>query len=299
MRWKGIIFLGILIALILILSMIFMDDWLENKIESLSTSLNGAKVEIDNLEISLTGLFIRWDRIQITDPKNTMKNRIETGKCDFDFEVLPLLSKKFIVESFVIKDIRTNTERTIDGALKKTEGKEDNGFIKKTLNQLESEVSSVVSPQLTSLKQKANIDSILSLLDLNSPQKITGLQKEIDTTYSNLVNRVSSLNIENDLKKVETQIKAIDVNKIKTADQVYAALKEVDGIYATLKTNSNLLNKTKEEITSDLTRIKSKIGSVDQWIADDYARAFALAKIPDINAENIGKLISHNRFHPE
>ena len=99
------------------------------------------------------------------------------------------------------------------------------------------------------------------------------------------------MDIANDLKEIEAQIKSIDVNKIKTADQVYASLKKVDDIYATIKTSSNLLNKTQKDFNSDLKQIRSKIDNVENWIAEDYSRAFSLANIPEINAENIGKLI--------
>ena len=74
MRWKGIIFLGVLIALFVVIGILFSDTWLENKIENAGTSLNRARVDIDNLEFSITELFIRWNRLQITDPRNTMMN---------------------------------------------------------------------------------------------------------------------------------------------------------------------------------------------------------------------------------
>ena len=80
MRWKGIIFLGVLTALILVLSILFMDDWLENKIESAGTLLNGAKVEIDNLEISLTELYAQfkeWFRDSLPGQKVPIKNDVK------------------------------------------------------------------------------------------------------------------------------------------------------------------------------------------------------------------------------
>ena len=94
MRWKGLIFLVIMIAIVIIFSLLFADTLVEREFESLATMANGAKVEIDNLEISFSELFLRWDRLQITNPQQTMKNRIETGKCELDLEFLPLLSKR-------------------------------------------------------------------------------------------------------------------------------------------------------------------------------------------------------------
>ncbi|MCK4559383.1 MAG: TIGR03545 family protein [Calditrichia bacterium] len=295
MHWKGIIFLGVLIALFVVIGILFSDTWLENKIENTGTSLNGARVDIDDLEFSITELFIRWNRLQITDPKNTMMNRIETGKCEFDLEFLPLLSKKLIVESFTITDIRTNTGRTEDGAIEKDEESGEPSFIQKTADYLEKEVSSVVSPQFSSLKKKANVDSILKILDLQSITKISNLQKDIETKYATWEKTFSELEVENDLEKVESQIKSIDINNIKTADQYYAATKKVDEIYKTIKSTSKNLTEVEKNLSIDLKNIKGRILQVDDWVKEDYSRALSLAKIPDINAENISKMIFGER----
>jgi len=120
-RWKGILFLLALFGLFIILSIIFTDIWLESELEGLGNSIVGARVEIDNLDLSFTDLSISWDRLQVTNPKSTMKNMLETGNCEFDMEFLPLLSKKVIIENFAVTEVRTNTDRETDGKLSKEE----------------------------------------------------------------------------------------------------------------------------------------------------------------------------------
>jgi uncharacterized protein (TIGR03545 family) len=290
-RWKGIIFIGILIVCIFILGILFSNYWLENKIEETGTALNGARVNIDGLEFSITDLFIRWNRLQITDPGNTMKNRIETGKCEFDLEFLPLLSKKVIIESFTVTDIRTNTDRSEDGAIEESEKLEMPSILKETAKQLEKEVSSVVSPRFSSLNKKANVDSIIKILDLKSITQISNLQSDIESQYQSWEKKISGLNMEEDLKKVESQIKSIDINNIKTADQYYAAAKKVDAIYKTINKTSKDLKEINNNLKTDIKGMTGKLKQVDDWINEDYKRALAMAKIPEINAENISKLI--------
>ncbi len=299
MRWKGLIFLVIIIAIVIIISILFTDDLVERELESVATMANGAKVEIDNLEISFTDLFIRWDRLQITNPGQTMKNRIETGKCELDFEFIPLLSDKFIVESFAVTDIQINTDREEDGGISREEIAGQPGFVKNTAQYLEEEVSSLIAPQLTSLKKQANVDSVLKVLNIQSIEKMTSLSKEVDTKYSAWESRLKNLSIEKDLKEVEAQIKSIDVNKLKTADQILEATGKIDKIYSTIKSNTNEINQISLNLSSDLQNIQTQVGMVDQWIQDDYARALSLAKIPEINAQNIGKLIFGRRVVDE
>jgi uncharacterized protein (TIGR03545 family) len=248
-------------------------------------------VDIDNLEFSTTELYVRWDRLQVTNPKQTMKNKLETGKCEFDIELLPLLSKKFIIESFSITDVQTNTDREEDGRIEKESGDRERSFIMSTIDYLEEEVASNASPQFSALTQKTNVDSILKILDIQSIQKITNLQNEMNVSYSDWEKKLTGLNMTSELKQVESQIHSIDVKKLKTADEILGALKKVDNINSTIKSNSNSLAETKNNLLGDLSDLKTKSGQVDDWVKNDYAQAFSLAKIPEINAENIGKLL--------
>ena len=295
MRWKGLIFLVVIMAIVIIISLLFANKLVEREIESVATLANGAKVEIDNLEISFSELFIRWDRLQITNPRQTMKNRIETGKCELDFEFVPILTDKFIVESFTVTDIQTNTERADDGRISREELARQPGFVKNTVQYLEDEVSSLVSPQLSSIKKKANVDSVLDVLNIQSVEKMNNLSKEVDTKYSTWEAKLNSLSLESDLKIVETEIKSIDVNKLKTADQILEASGKVDKIYSTIKLNSNEFNQIRHNLSADLKNIQTQVGMVDNWIQDDYTRALSLARIPQINAQNIGKLLFGHR----
>ena len=120
-RWKGIIFLAVLAGIFILLTIIFTDAWLEHQLESLGTSAVGAKVEIDGFDFSFSGLHIKWERLQVTNPKKTMKNIVETGHCEFNMEFWPLLSKKVIIENVQVSDLQSDTDRETDGALTKEE----------------------------------------------------------------------------------------------------------------------------------------------------------------------------------
>ena len=120
MRWKGIIFLVAIIFLAFLLSWIFSNKIVENELENLGTTIVGARVEIDDLDFSLSDLYIRWSKLQVTDPDNTMKNLLETGQTDFDLELIPLFSGKVIIENIQISDVQSGTDRETDGAIGRT-----------------------------------------------------------------------------------------------------------------------------------------------------------------------------------
>ena len=103
LRKKGVFFLAVLAALILTLSLLFTDSWLESQLEDMGSSIAGARVEIDDLDFSFTSVHLKWQRLQVTDARQPMKNLFETGPCAIDLEFWPLLSKKIVISD--INDI--------------------------------------------------------------------------------------------------------------------------------------------------------------------------------------------------
>ena len=298
-RWKGIIFLAVVIGIIIILSLIFTDRWLEYKIESNGTSIAGARVEVDNLDLSLTDLKIRWDRLQVCDRRHTMKNLIETGVCEFDMEFWPLLTRKVIIENFALTGFRTNTDRLTDGKIDLPPGTQtprQPGFIEKTANRLIEQAGTNVTDQFSSFKQKVNIDSIMAFLQIQSVSQITALQADLSQNYENWQNQLTRLNYENDLQKLNSQVKAIDVNKINTLAGFQSALKSANEIEQSLDSLNKSIKASRTKLTSDLSSARQRIGQVDDWISADYQRAMSLAKLPDLNMQNIGKMIFGTRL---
>ena len=92
MRWKGIIIVLIFGIGTLFISILFLDRWIESGLEKTGEAITGARVEIDNLNFRLSDLSLQWDRLQVTDPKNTMQNWIETGPVAFDMHINPIQS---------------------------------------------------------------------------------------------------------------------------------------------------------------------------------------------------------------
>jgi uncharacterized protein (TIGR03545 family) len=293
MRWKSIIFLVVLFAIIVVLSFIFTDRWLESEIEQTASGLNGAKVEIDNLDFSIFGSKLSWDRIQITDPKNTMKNMVESGFCEFKMEFFPLLSKKVIIENIQLSGLKTNTDRETDGAISKEERIviSQPNYVKETVNKLKKRIEETPTFQLAGQVKSANVDSILSILNITSAKKIDSLQKDLTGKYDTWYKELTNLNYDKDLKAIEQKVKSFDVNKLKGIEDYRNALNNVEQINATISSVNKDFQNKKSSLQNDLSNLKSGISVVDNWIAADYKKALSLAKLPEINTKNIGEMI--------
>ncbi len=290
-RWKGVITIAVITGLFITLSFFLTDKWVEKKLEDLGSAAVGAKVEIDNLNISLSKMLISWSRLQVTHPQHTMKNMFETGKSEFDLEFWPLLSKKVIIEDFRITNFRTFTDRETDGALPKEEGNQEESFISKTAGNISDKITGDISANLNSLKSNVNTDSILKILDIRSVKKIDSLKTVLNEKYASWDKRFKEMNIEQDAKDVEQRIKKINVNNIKNVSQLQQTVSNINEIKKTIEKDYNEINSAKSELSSDLNTAKEKLLQVDDWIAEDYQRAYSMAKIPDLSVKNIAKLL--------
>ena len=293
MRWKGIITLLVLAGIVIVLGLIFTDSWLEKKLEVTGSNIVGARVEIDKFDVSLLGLHVKWDSLQVTDPQDTWKNVLTTGKCEFNMDFLPLLRKKVIIENVQTANLTSGTARTTDGKWEKKK-KEQAGkpnVFSKTIARLENEISGAPAWNLDQFGKKVNTDSIIALLNIQSVGKIDSLKNSLNEKYAYWDKTFSEVDLEQDFTRIEEQIKSIAPAQIKTVGQLQTSLTTVNKIRTDIDSLKKVVATTKTNVTNDLKFAGENVKQVDNWIQDDYKNVLGMAKLPDFSAGNIGRFI--------
>ena len=290
MRKQGIIFLLVLFAIIIVIFYLFTDRWLEHQMESVGSTIVGAKVEFDGVDFSLFKLRMHWDSLKVTDPKHTWYNLFETGTADFDMEFEPLLSKKFVIENLQLEGLRFNTKRKTDGKLPHKAEQESKAvaFVQKELEK-ETDKMPVFNPG--QLFRKFNLDSVWKLIDLQSPTKIDSLKQAYLNTYQGWDTRLNTLSQQNDLSQLQTRISAIKVDQISSLDELQNTLQKANGIYKQVDTLTKKIKGLKTDFQNDLKNIQDTKKIVPAWISQDYRRALNMAQIPNITVGNVAKLL--------
>ncbi len=292
-RWKGVLFLLILVALIFILSLIFTDRWLENQLERVGSQIVGAKVEIEDLDFSFFGAHLKIAKLQVTNPKHTMRNLLETGACELNFEFWPLLSKKIIVENFQIHNVRYNTPRKTDGALPeklKKESKKPN-LLQKSLQKVVQNIEQNTALPLQNAKASINITQVIKTLELQSPKKIDSLQKALSLSFERWQKRLQNPEYQHDLQEIEKQLKQIDPQKIKDLKTLQRNINTLKSIRKKLTQLSDSITITKNALQTEISNFGNSLSLVDDWIAQDYQKALAKAKLPEFSRKNIARML--------
>ncbi len=296
MRWKGIITLMILVIIIGIISILFIDRWIESGLEKTGQAIVGAKVDIHGLDLGLSPLSIEWQRLQVTDPDRTMKNVIETGRTAFKLNVPALLRKRIVIDEITLADVQSGTEREYDGALpkKKSKKKKDKpGLFDKVKAKLDHRIDQlpVMQFDMSQVKRKMNLDSLFVLVDLKMVGRIDSVKTDIQKTSGKWDNFYRSFQPEEDLKSIRAEFASIEPEKIKTLPELYSALKKVQSAQKKLNTISETVQTKHKEIKTDFDRFSSYGKAVNGWFREDYQKVLQKAKLPDLSVTNIGNIL--------
>lgn len=292
-RWKGVLVILLVIVMGILLSLLLTDRWLERRLEANFSALIGAKVEFDGVHYSLRKMELQWQRLQVTNPDNTMQNMLETANCKLDLAVEPLLFRKVMIEEMTIEGLRFNTPRETDGYLPPEQRrKAELPWVVTTVeNYLKKEKIALPVFDLNFLTRKINVDSIYAMVNLQAPDRVDSLTRVAELRFSTWENRFAALPRENDLAELESQINSLQPNNIKTVTALKDALSTVKQLREKVTKYRNTVNSVRTEFSTDIKTIRSLPSEIPSWVQQDYQRALKLARIPDINVKNVSRLI--------
>lgn len=290
MRPKGLIGLLVVVLIVAGLGYLLSDKFIERQLESIGESIVGAKVEIDNLNFSLVGLAISFDRLQVTNPNDTWKNMFETGRVSFDMEVAPLARKKVIINDVTIADIRIGTKRASDGKIER-QADDTPGWVSEAAESLKQQVAAAPVLNLGILKQKVNVDSLLAAFDIQSLNKIGQARQDAAASFARWENTVAEFRPQNDFEKVKQQVQEITSQKVSSLKQLLATADKTKKVINTLDKLKKEIESLKKSASADLSGITRTFAQVDNWIKDDFDAVKSKANLADFSAQNIGKML--------
>ena len=96
-RWQGLITFLALTVIVAFIWFFFIDSYVERMIEKTGTKANGAKVELDNADLTLFPAGLRITGLQVTNPDKPMVNAVEIKKIAMSLDGLNLLRRKVVM----------------------------------------------------------------------------------------------------------------------------------------------------------------------------------------------------------
>ncbi len=288
-------FVGIAALVAAALSLISPDAWLEENIEYQASVLNEARVEIEDFDFDLIGLKISWGRMQVTNPNNTMTNTFETGETEFDLLFWPILWERVLIEDIRLTGFKMDTERETDGAfempLDEDGNPEEPGFLSEVTKQITGEIRKNARMQITDIKDDINVDSLMARVNIQSVDKMDSLQASLQQKYRTWEQTFRNNPIEQQADSVQKTVSSLEVPRLKDPKEVVKALERVKKLNSQVSSLKKDADSLKKAFERDFGSSKDALGNIGEWIREDIQRAATVAKLPDLNAQNIGTVL--------
>lgn len=271
-----------------------MDGWIESGLESAGESAVGAKVEIDNLHVSLSPIGIKIEKLQVANPQNPWKNIFETGRIQFALNFGQLLRNKYIIETMEVNNFILGTKRTTSGALppKPKPKNEEPSFADELMKVIEKKAQEAPVFDIEQIKKNLKIDSLLNPNNIKTVQyydsakiQIANLQQEWESTQKEYEKTTIAA------QEIETQIRSINIDELKTIDKLTDAANTVNTSYKKIQEMSGSIATRSQSVKKQITTTETMLANVDDIIKEDYERIMRLAKLPDLSMKGISKLL--------
>ncbi len=302
MRKKFVFFVLVPILILGVVTYVYVDSWVESGLETAGESIVGARVEIDDLRIGLFPLRVQFDRMQVANPSDHWKNLFETGRVTFAVDANQLLRNKIIIDTLEIRSVILGTKRTTDGSLPAKPDQKDAppSFAMQLAKQVESEVRSVPIFDLEKLRKDLKIDSLLRIQNLRTVQHLDSMKQQVLAVGGQWKSTLTDFEQSKQrVVSIESSLKSIKVNELKTLDAITSAVNTVNSSYSALREINEIATTRKASISNDVSRLAGSLNRIDDVVREDIDRVKSLARLPDLRLGGLSDLLFAQQLYAE
>lgn len=259
-RWPGLAaFMGV-VALLFVFFSMFAGKIIQFGIEKAGTSTVGAKVELDDVDLSFSPLGVSLIGLKVTNPDEPLQNAIEILQANLSLDPLNLFRRKVVIDEMTIDGVTFNTPRNVSGAIDVSQ---------KTPEKKQSKPEGQKEWDIPSL-EVTDIKDILAREKLETVEAVKKFQNDIEKEKQVFENKLKELPDEATFRDYEKRVKELkDVsgfkNILKAAKDVESIKKDFDDDIKKLKDAQVYFQKTRDDFS---TRVKEISGLP----AEDYRR---------------------------
>ena len=205
-RWQGLFaFLGITVV-ISILWFLLVDGFIERLIEEYGTKALGAKVEIDETNLSILPSGLEIIGLQLTNPDKPMENAVEISRMNLSLDAMNLLRRKIIIDEMAVEGIQFNTPRKVSEAVVSESDTSPTISLKSSKKMKFSEI---VMPDI----EKLDVEEILKNEELESIMMLESIQHDIEAEKKRWEKQLDELLDEKKYAEYKKQIENITSKK--------------------------------------------------------------------------------------
>ena len=279
-RWKGLIFFFCLAVLFSLIWFVFTPVFVERMIEKYGTDIVGAKVELDDADLTFLPLGFVLKHLQITNPDEPMTNAVEVADIGFSLDGLNLLRRKVVIDEMNLDQVQINTPRKNSGAIrKKPRGISDD--LKKRKDKTLF-LPSLKIPDVNEILEKENLVSIELIRTLDSDIKAEELK------WKRILNEIPDKEKLNEYKK---RIKKIKSSKKGGLSSILGGMSEAFEIKKDINNDLKQIQNAHREFETSLASFKKRMDEAKKAPLEDIRRLKAKYSVSRNGLGNLSRLI--------
>ena len=284
-RWKAVVPLVIVVALLVLGWMLFADRMLRKGIEAGGTAAVGAQVNLASARIHLFRGNVTLRGLQVTNPHAPMTNIVQLDEIVADIGLLPLLEKKVVVDTVAIRGLRFNTPRRTSGAIPHPAAAASSAaasaehFARST---------SIPGLDLSGLGQVTELASVRpdSLQSIREARALAALADSMRGTFERDLRAADPTPVADSAKALADRLRGANARSlgIQGTRDAIASLQRVLGQVRTTRDHVNAL---KQRVDTAVVELRAGAATLDRARQTDYAYAQRLVKVPSLSAPDV------------
>ncbi|MEW5904298.1 MAG: TIGR03545 family protein [Pseudomonadota bacterium] len=293
-RFEAVIPLAIVAGLIVLYFSLFFDTHLRRGLEYAATQANGAEVDVGQVRTSMWDATVRIADIQLTDPAQPTRNRVQIGEVRFGMLWDALLRGKVVIEEAVVEEVQVDTPRQRPGrVLPPSPPASGPSASDKMLAQLQDEFSGNVIGDLAAIAAGTRSSEQLRQItgELKSDAYLDGLRQSLDDTEQQWRVRMDALPDGEQLGAMRTRLAKIDPKAIKDVAQLQAALQELRSLRDEFDNAARPVVEAGNRLGSDMGTLRSAFDGLEQVTREDVRGLQARLHLPTLDTSTLSRAL--------
>lgn len=283
-RWPGLIVLLALFSAVAGFFYFLAAPLVKSGIEAAGSSLVGAKVEVERVELMFHPLGLRLHNVAVTNAKKPMQNSIVLSRVALEVELAPLLLGKVIIREMSADGMRFGTARTTSGALPKKDK------VVQTAEQKRAEEAAAKESWANNI-ELPSVDDLLAREPLKTEQLGTQFKQGYEQHQLRIEQSVAQVPDRDALKRYEDEIKAITEGRLTSVDDFLARKQKLDEIKARFKQDQQAVKAAKQTVQQARKEMLQQIDALKKAPGIDLAALKSKYKFDEVGTANLSALL--------
>lgn len=289
-RYEAIIPVLIISALTFIYFSFYFDRHLKGLLEYAGTQINGAEVNIEDLDISFIRGNLTVRRVEVTNIEDNLRNTIEIERMNFKLVWDALLRMKFVVDDASIENIMFMSKRRRAGKVlppSPAKPSKSEELQAELVGQVQKKYQGNVLENLITFLDGSSVDDQIKEIrgTLESEARINEMIKEIDSRKEFWDKELKTLSDDSTIKSIERKIQEIskeknDLKKISMAKDISDDIKEINKRAQSIKERS-------KDLQSEVKKISNFPKEVESLVKKDTESLKNRFSIPSLDFKDL------------